>query len=100
MTLLLAGAGLAACGPHNPRAGAVLALKGDAARGRVLYARTCAGCHKGGAEAWRWTFPFYGDDGVVSTMIQGVPHTKMPSFAAWSDQQLGDVDAYLRAVSK
>ena len=100
MTMLVAGASLAACGPHSPRAGAVLALKGDAARGRALFVGTCAGCHGSGAAAWRWTLRFYGDDGVVSTMIQGVPHTKMPSFSAWTDQQLADVDAYVRAVGK
>ena len=92
--------GVSACGPHEPRAKAVLALEGDATRGQALYAQTCARCHAGGAASWRWTLRFYGDDGVVSTMIDGVPHTRMPSFAAWSDQRLADVHAYLRAAGK
>jgi len=88
---------LSACAPHDPRATAVLALSGDAARGRALYAQTCAGCHRGHAE-WRLTLQLYGQDGFVSTMIEGVPRTRMPSFSAWTDQQLADVHAYVRAA--
>lgn len=88
-------AGLAACAPHAPRATSVLALGGDAARGAALYAQTCAHCHKGDAE-WRLTLLVYGQDGFVSTLIRGAPGTRMPSFAAWSDQDLADVRAYVR----
>ena len=99
-TLVVVLMSLAACGPHEPRAKAVLALYGDPARGRALYAQTCGRCHGGGAAAWRWTLLFYGDDGVVSTMIDGGPHTRMPSFSSWSDQQLADVHAYVRKAGK
>ena len=92
--------GMGACGPREPRAKAVLTLTGDAARGRALYAQACARCHAGGATAWRWTLRLYGDDGVVSTMIDGVPHTRMPSFSTWSDLQLADVHAYLRSAGQ
>jgi mono/diheme cytochrome c family protein len=44
------------------------------------------------------TLQLYGQDGFVSTMIDGVPHTRMPSFAAWTDQQLADVRAYVRTA--
>jgi mono/diheme cytochrome c family protein len=98
--LVLALLAMSACAPHVPRAKAVLALNGDPARGRALYAQTCARCHSGGGEAWRWTLRIYGDDGVVSTLIVGVPHTRMPSFAAWSDQQIADVHAYLRRAGQ
>ena len=88
---------LSACAPHDPRAASVLALSGDVARGRALYAQTCAGCHRGSG-AWQLTLQLYGQDGFVSTMIDGVPHTRMPSFAAWTDQQLADVRAYVRTA--
>jgi mono/diheme cytochrome c family protein len=44
------------------------------------------------------TLQLYGQDGFVSTMIEGVPRTRMPSFSAWTDQQLADVHAYVRAA--
>jgi mono/diheme cytochrome c family protein len=89
--------GLGACAPHDPRAAAVLALSGDSARGGALYAQTCAHCHKRDA-GWRSTLQIYGHDGFVSTLLDGVPHTRMPSFASWSDQQLADVHAYVRTA--
>jgi hypothetical protein len=39
----------------------------------------------------------YGQDGFVSTIIDGVPRSKMPSFARWPDQRLADVRAYIAA---
>lgn len=89
--------GLGACAPHDPRAAAVLALRGEPQRGQALYAGACAQCHKASA-GWPITLAWYRSDGVVSTMIQGVPKTRMPSFAAWSDQQLADVHAYLKTL--
>lgn len=89
--------GLAGCGPNEPRAGKVLALAGDPQRGRVLYGQTCAACHKV-SDAWPITLWLYRPVGFVSTLIDGVPRTKMPSFAAWTDQQLADVHAYVRAL--
>ena len=88
---------LSACAPRDPRATSVLALGGDVARGRALYAQTCAGCHRADAE-WRLTLLLYGQDGFVSTMIDGVPRTRMPSFSTWTDQQLADVRAYVRTA--
>jgi mono/diheme cytochrome c family protein len=98
-TALAAGIllGLAACAPHDPRAKAVLALRGEAQRGQALYAGACAQCHKQSG-GWPLTLAWYKSDGVVSAMIQGVPKTRMPSFAAWPDQQLADVHAYLKTL--
>lgn len=94
-TVILMIQGLGGCAPHEPRAASVLALSGEPARGQALYSRTCAHCHarNGG---WRLTLQIYGNDGFVSTLIDGVPHTRMPSFSSWSDQQLADVHAYIR----
>jgi len=89
--------GLAACAPHEPRAATVLALAGDPARGRTLYGQTCAQCHKG-QQGWGLTLRIYGRDGVVSTLIRGVPHTRMPSFSSWTDQQLTDVLSYVETL--
>jgi mono/diheme cytochrome c family protein len=96
-TALAATLALAACGPHEPRADRVLTLTGDPARGRPLYEATCGGCHHV-PSAWPWTLPFYGPNGFVSTLIDGVPRTRMPSFAGWSDQQLADVYAFIRTL--
>jgi len=87
--------GLGACAPHEPRAAFVLALAGDPARGEALYAQTCAHCHAAQAQ-WRLTLQWYGKNGFVSTLIDGVPHSRMPSFSSWTDQQLADVHAYVR----
>ena len=89
--------GLAACGPRDPRAKEVLALAGNPARGGALYDHVCAACHMNRA-GWATVMWLYGPDGFVGTLIQGVPKSKMPSFAAWSDQQLADVRAYVRAL--
>jgi len=88
---------LAGCAPHEPRAATVLALSGDPTRGQALYGQTCAQCHKAKA-GWSLTLALYGPDGFVSTLIDGVPHSKMPSFASWSDQQLADLHAYIRTI--
>ena len=89
--------GLAACGPEDPRAKDVLALSGDPARCGALYDHACAACHLNKA-GWSTVMSLYGPVGFVSTLIRGVPKTKMPTFAAWSDQQLADVHAYVRAL--
>ena len=91
--------GLGACAPHDPRATSVLALSGDPARGQALYVQTCAHCHTRDA-GWRLTLQLYGQGGFVSTLIDGVPHTRMPSFSSWTDQQLADVQAYVRTAGK
>ena len=88
---------LAACAPHEPRAASVLALRGDAQAGGRLYGAICAHCHRR-ADAWPLTLQLYGADGVASSLIRGAPHTRMPSFARWSDQRLADVLAYLRTL--
>jgi mono/diheme cytochrome c family protein len=92
---LLALAGLSACAPDTPRARSVVALQGDAARGGALYERTCSQCHHD-EKYWWVVIALYGASGVVSTVINGVPNTKMPAFADMTDQQLADLYAYLR----
>jgi mono/diheme cytochrome c family protein len=88
---------LTACAPHDPRAASVLALRGDALTGGRLYGAICAHCHKRD-DAWPLTLQLYGADGVASSLIRGAPHTRMPSFARWSDQRLADVLAYVRTL--
>jgi mono/diheme cytochrome c family protein len=77
----------------------VLALAGDPARGRVLYGETCARCHRSAA-GWGVTLAWFGPVGFVSIMIDGAPHSRMPSFAAWPDQQLSDVHAYIASLKQ
>jgi mono/diheme cytochrome c family protein len=86
-----------ACGPRDPRAPDVLALQGEAARGETLYVTHCASCHQN-LSGWPMTLSLYGGEGIVSTVIQGVPNTKMPAFATLTDQQLADLYAYLRTA--
>jgi mono/diheme cytochrome c family protein len=88
---------LAGCGPREPRAGMVLALKGDVMRGRAVYDAHCAACHVNRA-AWGTVVWLYGGYGVVGTVIRGVPKTKMPSFAALSDPDLSDLWAYVSSL--
>ena len=88
---------LAACGPLEPRAKAVLALAGDPRSGAALYDQTCAACHHKDS-GWPLTLSLYGPVGTISTAIDGVRKTRMPSFARWSDQQLADLYAYLRTL--
>ena len=94
--MILAGC-LTACAAHDPRAGNVLAHQGDPVQGQRLYAAACVRCHAV-ESSWPLTLTFYGADGVVSAVIDGVPESRMPSFAGWSDQQLADVLAYLRTL--
>jgi mono/diheme cytochrome c family protein len=92
---VLALSGLSACAPDTPRARSVVALQGDAARGGALYEQICTRCHEHDAN-WGLVLALYSASGVVSTVIDGVPHTKMPAFAGMTDQQLADLYAYLR----
>jgi mono/diheme cytochrome c family protein len=92
---LLALSGLSACAPDTPRARSVAALQGDAARGGALYEQICSQCHHD-ATNWGIVIALYGASGVVSTVINGVPHTRMPAFASMTDQELADLYAYLR----
>jgi mono/diheme cytochrome c family protein len=91
---MIAVLSLGACAPHDPRADRVLALKGDAARGEALYRSVCATCHKS-EKGWAMTFDLLGHAGVMSMVIDGVPKSPMPAFAAWPDQSLADVHAYM-----
>ena len=86
---------LSGCAPDTPRARSVVALQGDAARGAALYEQMCSQCHRD-ATNWGVVIALYGASGVVSTVINGVPHTRMPAFADMTDQQLADLYADLR----
>jgi hypothetical protein len=86
--------------------GGLSARLGDAARGRVLYAKECARCHgeagKGIAEAQRvdMTSPAWQasmrDGTLVKTLRAGRPPT-MPAFA-FGDQELKDLLAHVRSL--
>jgi mono/diheme cytochrome c family protein len=86
---------LSGCAPDTPRARSVVALQSDAARGGALYEQNCSQCHLDPTN-WGVVLALYGASGVVSTVINGVPHTRMPAFAGMTDQQLADLYAYLR----
>lgn len=94
--VLVAALSLGACAPHDPRADRVLAVKGDAARGEALYRSVCTNCHKS-EKGWGMTIDLLGHAGVMSMVIDGVPKSPMPSFAAWPDRDLADVHAYMNA---
>jgi mono/diheme cytochrome c family protein len=83
----------AGCAPHDPRAQAVLALKGDPARGRILYQALCVRCHH--SEGWPLVRRLYGASGIVSTVIDGAGKGRMPAFASRSDRELADLQAYV-----
>lgn len=90
------------------------AARGDAAAGKLLYERHCAGCHgaggKGNQPVGKALIPPAADltsvksqrklDAVLSNMIQhGKPGTEM---AAWkgrlADREINDVVAYIRTL--
>jgi mono/diheme cytochrome c family protein len=88
--------------PTGERADAILALDGDIAAGSVLYGNTCVLCH--GPDGKGGIGEFSGADltatdrdprGIVLVLLLGIPETRMASYAAWPDQDLADVHAYV-----
>jgi mono/diheme cytochrome c family protein len=100
------------CGSANQSAVAAAALPGNPVLGQQLYVAACVSCHgrdskgtelavhKGrrvslpSASRWYKPAPF------IAFVIQGVPRTTMPAFPNYTDQQLADIDAYLRSLPK
>jgi len=81
------------------------APQGDAARGAVLFARECAGCHGmdgKGLIAPALANPVFqraaGDAFIAQTIRAGRESTPMPAFgrAGFTESQIGDLLAYIR----
>lgn len=94
----LLAAALVGCGPTAPRARTIAALQGVPVRGAALFQTSCAGCHK--AEGFTKMLAWFPESAFLSTVVTGVPKTRMPAFAALSDQQIADIYAYLRKPPK
>ncbi|MBL6853760.1 MAG: cytochrome c [Alphaproteobacteria bacterium] len=75
----------------------MLALKGDPVRGEAIYEKTCSQCHQS-KSGWSYTISIYQPQGVLSTVIDGVKGSKMPSFAAYSNRDLADLYAYVATL--
>ena len=87
-------------------------LRGDAVRGKTLFARNCAGCHgpEGGGDGYRLlgqdpanlTSPSTGrksDAELLKTIHDGKPN--MPAWrGSLSEKQSRDVLAYVRTLAK
>jgi mono/diheme cytochrome c family protein len=97
--------GLTACGPAT-RSERVLGGSGTAAGGKATYDAYCASCHgsdgRGTPHGGGLVTPTAWDGAVawVDTVIDGIPGTNMGSYAALSNQQLGDVYAYIKSLPK
>jgi len=81
--------------------------EGDPATGREIYAANCAQCHGstgagGVAGAGAWTPPLVDYDAVVIAEAIRVGPFEMPRFAEEqiSDEEIGDIAAFLRLVSE
>ncbi|MCL6480835.1 MAG: c-type cytochrome [Firmicutes bacterium] len=102
----------AAASPARATAGGTAAVgRGDAARGQVLFLRSCAGCHGvsgTGGVAPELAHPVFlqaADDAfLASTIRNGRPQTAMPAFqrpgsAGLSDAEIVDLIAFLRSLA-
>ncbi|MGA6826913.1 c-type cytochrome [Nitrospira sp. NS4] len=88
------------------------AERGDAARGKTLFARNCAGCHgpEGGGDGYRLLGPDPANLTSPSTRQKSdaellkTIHDGKPNMPAWkgnlSEKQSRDVLAYVRTLAK
>ena len=84
---------IAGCGPHDPRADAIAAMKGEASKGEVLYRDACARCHGETGAKLADGVAWYGLVGSISLVIVG--GYKMPANPRYSDQEIADLFAYI-----
>lgn len=87
-------------------------MNGDAARGKVLFERNCAGCHgsQGGGDGYRLLGPNPADLTAPSTRKKSdaellkTIHEGKPNMPAWkvnlTERQIRDVLAYVRTLPK
>ncbi len=105
-----------------PRGLSELPQSGNVREGRELYARHCTGCHgaagdgKGesavffikppanlsaGKLIWRSTLaPVASYDDIYSTLLNGLPGSGMPSFAALSERERSSLVAYIASLNR
>ncbi len=117
LSLAVAALALAACGGGAP---AATAPAGDATHGQTLFAGTCAACHGPDAKG----LPGLGKNLVTSTFAKGKTDAELIAFiktgrpvtdplnttgvamppkggnAAFTDQDLADIVAYIRTLEK
>ena len=89
-----------------PAARVDLPAQGDAARGQLLYASSCAGCHsrEAGLAPSQSSPEFrarYPTDASVAAVVRSGRHP-MPGFAPreLSDQSVADIIKYIRGLSE
>jgi mono/diheme cytochrome c family protein len=90
--------GIASCAPHDPRADAIAAIKGEPAAGEALYREACARCHGDSGTKLTSGVAWYGLVGSISLVIDG--GYKMPAYPQYSDQQIADLFAYIGSIHK
>ena len=82
---------------------------GNAENGKVLYKKTCVGCHRPNGEGMPPMIPSLRDgrvkqmtDGQLFQKIsKGVPGTGMPPYAdTYSEDQIHDIVSYIRELQK
>jgi mono/diheme cytochrome c family protein len=90
--------GITGCAPHDPRADAIAAIKGEPAAGEALYREACARCHGDTAAKLAPGLDWYGLVGSISLVIDG--GWKMPAFPKYSDREIADLFAYIGSFRK
>jgi len=91
--------GLAKWHPFSPAAPAA-AVSGDAARGKTVFARNCAGCH--GADATGGVGPSLHDAGLTASEVEAIVASGrgvMPPGLV-TGQPAADVAAYVATLSQ
>ena len=89
---------IAGCAPHDPRADAIAAIKGEPATGEMLYREACARCHGDAGAKLASGIAWYGLVGSISLVIDG--GYKMPAYPQYSDQQIANLFAYIESSRK
>ena len=85
---------IAGCTPHDPRADAIAAIKGEP----TLYREACARCHGDAGAKLASGIAWYGLVGSISLVIDG--GYKMPAYPQYSDQQIANLFAYIESSRK
>lgn len=79
---------------------------GNAENGKVLYKKTCVGCHRSKGEGMPPMIPSLRDSRATDEQLfqkisKGVPGTGMPPYAdTYSQDQIRDIISYIRELQK